>query len=338
VKPLALAVLALATCGSAAAADHQAGCPFVPPAVVDDARAASGTHAGARIDVLSFHYRAHSGVRRIAFVLVPRGRRRHAEQIPLVISPHGRGVGGRVNARRWGALPALGNFAVVSPDGSGRRLRNFSWGYGGQIDDLARMPELVSRRFPWLHVDRTRIYAFGTSMGAQETLLLVARHPHLLAGAAAFDPIADLGHRYRELPRLRCNARCLHGWGRPLGASLQKLMRLEVGGTPRDAPRAYARRSPLAQVQRIADAGIPVELWWSPQDRVVNPEYHSKRLFRALKRRNAPVAAFVGRWQHARDMHERSLLPLALATLGLLPVDFDFQTAQLYYEPPPICR
>jgi pimeloyl-ACP methyl ester carboxylesterase len=54
------------------------------------------------------------------------------------------------------------------------------------------MPKLVRGQLPWLRILRHRIYAFGGSMGGQETLLLVARHPRLLAGAAAFDHAAGL--------------------------------------------------------------------------------------------------------------------------------------------------
>ena len=49
-----------------------------------------------------------------------------------------------VNARFWGNLPAEGDFAVVNPGGEGRRLRQYSWGDPGQIDDLARMPDLTT--------------------------------------------------------------------------------------------------------------------------------------------------------------------------------------------------
>ena len=71
------------------------------------------------------HYRTHRGIRRLAYVLLPRwyGPRRHPP-IPLVISPHGRGVGARVNARMWRGLPAEGVFAVVNPQGEGRRCRS----------------------------------------------------------------------------------------------------------------------------------------------------------------------------------------------------------------------
>ena len=44
-------------------------------------------------------------------------------------------------------------------------------------------------------------------MGGQETLLLVARYPHLLAGAAAFDPVVDFALQYRDFPRLACSSR-----------------------------------------------------------------------------------------------------------------------------------
>ena len=42
--------------------------------------------------------------------------------LPLVISPHGRGATGLSNSKFWGNMPAIGRFAVVSPDGMGRRL------------------------------------------------------------------------------------------------------------------------------------------------------------------------------------------------------------------------
>ena len=76
-------------------------------------------------------------------------------------------------------------------------MHQYSWGYRGQIDDLARMPRIVEAH--GVRVDRSRIYAIGGSMGGQETLLLAALHPHLLAGAAAFDPATDM----RPATRLR---------------------------------------------------------------------------------------------------------------------------------------
>jgi pimeloyl-ACP methyl ester carboxylesterase len=265
-------------------------------------------------------YRTHDGKTRVAYVLLPRwyGPRNHP-RIPLVISPHGRGITARINARMWKNYPALGSFAVVSPQGQGRVLRLFSWGYPGQIADLARMPRIVRHALPWLRVDRSKIYAVGTSMGGQETLLLLARHPHLLAGAAAFDSVTNLRERYYAFSRLGCNAACLHRWRRRIGGSLQELARTEVGGPPGQYPRRYVMRSPQHFARRIARSGVPLELWWSRSDRVVaNQDFQSRRLLATILRINphAPVDGFEGTWWHSTEMH--TLLVPALIDLGLL--------------------
>src|SRR6266576_2847134 len=203
----------------------------------------TATHSGAAaepsVHVIPIAYRAHDGLMRRAYVIVPADYR-PGTAIPLVISPHGRGVGARVNVRRWGRLPAVGDFAVVNPEGQGRALTLFSWGDPGEIRDLARMPEIAEAAVPSLRIDRRRIYAFGCSMGGQETLLLAARFPHLLAGAASFDAPTDMAARYRAFDHLR--------WG----DRLQRLARREFGGTPAADPRAYEIRSPLDWAQRIA--------------------------------------------------------------------------------------
>jgi pimeloyl-ACP methyl ester carboxylesterase len=191
-------------------------------------------------------YRAWNGERRYALLVLPRwyGPVRHP-RIPLVISPHGRGLTPRANTRFWGALPAFGPFAVVSPEGQGRRLIRYSWGWRGQIDDLARLPRILESELPWLRVDRRRVYAVGSSMGGQETLLLVARHPSLLAGASALDSATDMAARYRAFPQL------------PGGLWLQQLARIEIGGTPTSNPAAYASRSPIRYAAQIAASGCP---------------------------------------------------------------------------------
>jgi len=177
---------------------------------VSSAAAGDGSWEQVHVRTIQIAYRTHDGDLRAAYVLVPDwyGPDRHP-RLPLVISPHGRGVPADDNADRWGDLPALGSFAVVNPEGQGRRFTRFSWGYSGQIDDLARMPEIVRRRLPWLRLDTSRVYAFGASMGGQESLLLLARHPSLLAGVAAFDPVTDMANRYWDFRRRRRNRRCL---------------------------------------------------------------------------------------------------------------------------------
>src|SRR5581483_1555405 len=105
-----------------------------------------------------------------------------------------------------------------------------------------------------------RIYAFGGSMGGQETLLLLARYPHLLAGAAAFDPATDMARRYRDFAAL------------PNGKTLQRLAREEIGGTPAQVPQAYVVRSPDHYARTIAESGVPLQLFWSSRDRIIRDQ------------------------------------------------------------------
>jgi poly(3-hydroxybutyrate) depolymerase len=273
------------------------------------------------------HYRAHTGRTRLAYVLLPRWYGPGNDPaIPLVISPHGRGVGGRANVRLWGDLPGIGGFAVVNPDGEGDHLDAYSWGAPGQIDDLARMPAIVRGTLPWLRIKPNRVFAVGGSMGGQEALLLVAKHPRLLAGAVAFDPLVDFAHQYREFPRLRCEGGCRARLGASLGRVLQALARTEVGGDPAHASRAYAVRSPLTYARALAGSCVPVQLWWSTRDRiVVDPQQQARRLLASVRRLNpaAPVVGIEGTWVHSAEMRASTRLPFALARLGLVPRVFD---------------
>ena len=276
-----------------------------------------------RIKIWTVHYRAHSGKRVAAHVLLPAwyGPRNHPP-LPLMISPHGRGISGLGNARLWGQLPARGRFAVVNPDGHGRRLPFHSWGYSGQVDDLARMPQIVELTLPWLRIDRRQVFAFGGSMGGQETLLLLARHPRLLAGAAVFDAVTDLAMQYRRFRLVPCNARCRRERTEPLGLGLRKLARNEIGGQPKSVPVAYRVRSPITYARTIANSCVPLQMWWSVSDRIVtNQQGQSGRLFWELRRLNpyAPVHGFAGFWIHSAAMRAKSGLPHALAAFGLLP-------------------
>jgi pimeloyl-ACP methyl ester carboxylesterase len=271
-------------------------------------------------------YRSHTGHARLAYVLLPRWYGPHAHpRIPLVISAHGRGTSGRLNARLWGDLPAVGGFAVVNPDGDGNVLGAYSWGARGQIEDLARMPAILGRALTWLRIDRSRVYAVGGSMGGQETLLLLARYPRLLAGAAAFDALVDFAHQYGQYGRLACNVACRHRVGASLGSELRRLARTEVGGDPAALPHAYAARSPISYAPALAHACVPLELWWSRRDRiVVDPGRQSARLLREVRRLNpaAPVEGIEGTWVHGAEMRANTRLPYALASFGLLSRTF----------------
>ena len=272
---------------------------LIPVATAQEA-AAPATRA------IRFLYRAHDGRDRPAWLLLPASY--DGNSIPLVISPHGRGVSAAVNTRFWGNLPAEGNFAVVNPGGEGRRLGQYSWGDPGQINDLARMPEIVEHL--GVRVDPRRIYAIGGSMGGQETLLLVAQHPGLLAGAVAFDPATDMARRYRDFARLRD------------GRTLQRLARVELGGTPAEVPAAYRVRSPDAYVDAIAFSGVPLQIYWSVRDRIISDQVDEAALLAADILSVNPAARlwdFEGAWDHTAEMQSRHRLPRALARFGLLP-------------------
>ena len=269
------------------------------------ARAVTAYGSLPRTDLVRFHYRAHDGSERIAWLLLPAGY--DGRPIPLVISPHGRGTSARANERLWGDLPGLGRFAVVNPGGEGRRLGEYSWGDPGQIADLARMPALV--RAHGVNVDPHRIYAVGGSMGGQEVLLLVGRDPHLLAGAVAFDPDTDMARRYWDFASL------------PYGRTLQLLAREEIGGTPLTAPRAYAERSPDTYARQIALSGVPIQLYWSTRDRVITDQREeTAALADEILGWNprAPLQVYRGTWRHTAEMNWHRRLPQALVRLGLL--------------------
>ncbi len=283
-------------------------------------------------------YRDHAGKARRAFVSLPAWYGpANNPPLPLVISPHGRGVSAHANAALWGSLPEQGGFAVISPDGAGRKLDNYSWGSIGQIDDLSRMPQIARLTLPWLRIDAHKVYAIGGSMGGQETLLLLARHPKLLAGAAAFDSVTDLARQYRSFPRIPCKHGC-RTWDGNLGRELQSLAREEIGGTPKTRPLAYAVRSPITYARSIAASCVPLQLWWSLSDRIVADQpQQSGALFRKIRELNPndPVEAYVGYWAHSAEMQADRRLPLALAQLGLLIPAEAKLTWGLHYVPGP---
>jgi poly(3-hydroxybutyrate) depolymerase len=256
-------------------------------------------------------YRAHNRLPRPAIVLAPEqyGPRRPTPPLPLVISPHGRNVRALTNARMWRELPAHGRFVVVCPGGMGRRLPLHSWGWRGQIADLARMPSIVHATLPWLHVDRRRVYAVGGSMGGHETLLLIGQHPDLLAGAVAFDSVTNFYLRYEQFARS------------PRGRAAQALARVEVGGTPRTNPRGYVLRSPTHWLPQVARSGVPLQLWWSEKDEIViEQERQSGAFYRELQKRRSrvPVEAVTGSWSHSFETYANTQLPAAARWLRLI--------------------
>lgn len=255
-------------------------------------------------------YTSRDGHRRSAYILAPRAPQ--ARPLPLVIAPHGRGGGPKHACAAWGDLPGYAHFAVVCPQGQGRVYKAYSWGYPGQVDDLARMPAIVTHALPWLRVDARRTFAVGASMGGQETLLLIGRHPTLLAGAVAIDPVANLSTRYRPFA-------ALHG-----GRRLQRLLRTEVGGTPAQVPRAYRSRSPVTYARAIAESRTRLAVWWSTHDAVVrNQRTMQAGPFLRLLAANHPdvvAAQRIGSWPHGWP-YQRALYEAAVFLRLLAPTD-----------------
>jgi hypothetical protein len=177
-------------------------------------------------------------------------------------------------------------------------------------------------------------------MGGQETLLLVARHPHLLAGAAAMDSVADLALRYDQLVDLSCDATCMRRWGQPVGRVLQSNLRREVGGTPETDPAGYAARSGLDLAPQIAASRVPLQIWWSRDDHIVTDQQtQSGAMFKALRKidRCAPVSEYVGHWAHSHEMRASSLLRFALAGFGLVSANPHRLPHSVTYVPAPSC-
>ena len=256
-------------------------------------------------------YLAHNRMPRAATIVLPAeyGPGRPTPPLPLVISPHGRSSGGRFNATLWDRLPGRGKFALISPDGMGRRMPYHSWGYPRQIDDLARMPSIAEGALPWLRIDFGKIYAAGGSMGGQETLLLLGQHPKLLAGAVSIDGVTNFYRRYYDFA-LSFRTR-----------GLQAVARVEVGGTPSTNTVGYVLRSPTHWLRQIADSAVPLQVWWSLADLIVEDQLHqSAHFFKEVKRlrRRGRLEAVTGHWSHMSQMRERKL-PEAAAWLGLLP-------------------
>src|SRR5262245_58252572 len=137
---------------------------------------------------------------RPAIVLVPArfGPQNPPPPLPVVISPHNRKVRAFGHAKLRGHLPGVAGFVVIWPGGMGRRLPLHSWGNGGQISDLARMPGIAKAGLPWIRFDMKRVYALGGSMGGQETLLLLGQYPQVLAGAMAMDSVTNFHRRYGD--------------------------------------------------------------------------------------------------------------------------------------------
>ena len=247
--------------------------------------------------------RAHDGRPSSAFLVLPAWYGPAANPpLPLVIISLTAAVSsGRANSILWGNLPGRGSFAVVNPDARGRRVAGHSWGYAGQIADLARMPEILRTTLPWLRIDRRKVYAFGGSMGGQETLLLrrppseaARRRRGVLGRDRHRAPVpelhaAPLQQRVPHAPRqeaVRC--RPARAGPREIGGGPGTCRRRVRGAQPdhvcrrdralvRPAAALVERRRPDRRRPAVADPG---KFFW--ELRRLNPRRHGRRVRRLL--------------------------------------------------------
>lgn len=255
-------------------------------------------------------YRTWRGIRRELVVAYPAGGTR---PLPLLVTARPAGMSLFCAEEANVALAARAGFAVACPSGQGVWTRSFSYAAPGQIDDLARMPEIVAERVPGLRVDADRRHLAGSSMGGTEALAVALRHPGAYTAVAALDPIVDLGRRFPALPRMR-----------------RLMLQAECDGPPVLRPACFRRRSPLAHVDR-GPGTTRVVLWYSRRDPVAGHADQGPRFADALAGRRPPAFDVrVGGWGHSALWERPAYRPTWLRDLGLLdsPVAGDEPAAE----------
>jgi hypothetical protein len=87
-------------------------------------------------------------------------------------------------------------------------------------------------------------------------------------------------------------------------------------------PSAYAARSPDHFIRSLAESDVPLQLYWSVDDRIISDQrLETGRLADEIlaDRPEARVWDFTGEWRHTAEMRAGRRLPRALARFGLLP-------------------
>jgi len=277
------AALALCVLGAALVQPARAATPRAVISLLQATRVGGG-------QILAVPYHSWNHKARYATVVLPADYAPgNNEALPCIVQPHGREASPLGPAGRWGDLPTADRFMVICPDSSGRRDPENSWGVAGQLQDIADIAGVVESSIPWVHIDHQRLYIVGISMGGQETLCTVARYPDVFAAALCVDGNANMAARYKEFPKVGM-------------ASSQRLLRREVGGTPKQVPWLYARRSSTPFVGTLATCGVPIAIWWSQEDQIGYNQATTQTgyLYSQIMLRNpaAPVVQVVGTGPH----------------------------------------
>jgi len=192
--------------------------------------------------------------------------------------------------RGYYGLPEAHQVIIAMPHGHHHREALCSVAGPEQIDDMIQLIDgLAAFGYP---VDPRRVYACGLSMGGHEALVLAGRHPDRITAVCAFNPIVDLAAWHEDLasspiPEIR-------------EYNTAARIANEVGGTPTEAPEAYAGRSALELAEGLAR--VPTLTFWSDQDIIVPRQvtHHTYALYQRIKARD--VTSPVAEYNHTR-MH-----------------------------------
>src|SRR5262249_23285573 len=90
-------------------------------------------------------------------------------------------------------------------------------------------------------------------------------------------------------------------------------------------PEAFKLRSPITYARALAFSHVPLQIWWSPKDRIViDQQKQAGRLVQLIRRLNprADLVGFTGGWRPPPEVRSRAPPPLALAVFGLLPESY----------------
>ena len=162
-------------------------------------------------------------------------------------------------------------WAMVGPNFRGPNSAPAACGSDLAVQDIVDAVEYAKAR---VKIDPKRIYIVGGSGGGHITLLMAGRHPEIWAGCAAFCPITDLARWHADS--------LLDHPGR--GKHYARMLEKACGGTPAEKPAEYRHRSPLAWIERAADAGVPCYIVTGIHDgwKGSVPVGHSFRAYNAL--------------------------------------------------------
>ena len=221
----------------------------------------------AQVRIWKIPYRAHDGQRRKAYVVLPAWYGRSSTSaIPLVISPHGRGVSARTNARALGRAARARHVRGDQP--RGRRAGSSALLVGLRRPD--RRPgadaAIARRTLPWLQIDTQRDLRDRRQHGRPGDAA-AAR-----AASRACWRVRRPSTPSRTSPASTATSRACRATRRARSsATARSAARLQIARARRArrhartrAPCAYAVRSPVTYVRSIAASCVPLQLWWSP--------------------------------------------------------------------------